>query len=327
MKRAIVISLVAVACHSPSAIVAHDGDVIDVPQAIDVPPAIDGPPDAAPNDYNLDGPDSVSTFTAMVTNGSRTFTENVYLPGAAGMHPVVVLSPGLQQPAAAYHDYGHRLASYGIITLVRDDPGLAENSADVAADISYVVATWLPAANADTSSMLAGRVDLAHVGLAGHSRGGKSSLIALELGAAGRVNAWFGLDPVDAAFINGGVQARDQLASIGIPTAFLGTSVVGVCNAVADSYQVLYAVAPSPSVALTAVGAGHTQLEDPASCVACAICAPGTADGQVVLAYSVRYLVAFFARELLGDTNVGSTFDGAGAAADIAAGLIQRVSK
>jgi dienelactone hydrolase len=327
MIRAIAISLVAVACHSSSGSVAQDGDVIDVPRMIDSPPAIDAPPDAAVNDYNQDGPDSVTTFAVMVTTSGRAFTENVYLPGAAGSHPVVVLSPGLEQPAAAYHDYGHRLASYGIITLVRDDPGIVENSADVAADISYLVATWLPAANADASSMLAGHVDLAHVGLAGHSRGGKSSLIALELGAAGKVNAWFGLDPVDAAFINGGVQARDQLANIGIPTAFLGTSVVGVCNAVADSYQVLYADAPSPSVALTAVGAGHTQLEDPASCVSCAICAAGTADGQVVLAYSVRYLVAFFARELLGDSHVGPTFDGAGIASDIAAGLIQRVSK
>ena len=133
------------------------------------------------------------------------------MPGTEGIHPVVVLSPGLQQPAAAYHDYGHRLASYGIITLVRDDPGLLVNSADEATDISYVVATWLPAANADATSMLAGQIDLAHVGLAGHSRGGKSSLIAAETGAAGKVGAWFGLDPVDAAFINGGVQARDQI--------------------------------------------------------------------------------------------------------------------
>jgi Chlorophyllase enzyme len=325
MNRVIAGLLVAAACHSPP---PPPGENHDSSIAIDVTTQHDtAPVDAAYADYNDDGPDAVTTFTASVTNGSRTFTEEVYLPGAAGMHPVVVLSPGLEQPAAAYHDYGHRLASYGIITLVRDDPGLFENSADVGADISYVVATWLPAAQVDTSSMLAGHVDLSRVGLAGHSRGGKSSLIAAEAGAAGKVRAWFGLDPVDAAFLNGGVQARDQLAGIGIPTVFLGTSVVGVCNAVADRYQVLYAGAPSPSVALTAVDAGHTELEDQASCVSCDICAAGTANAQVVLAYSVRYLVAFFARELLDDGHVGATFDGAGAAADIAAGLVQRVSK
>ena len=323
MNRAIAISLVAVGCHSPSA--GQDGSVTDAPRAIDA--ALDAPPDAAFADYNVDGPDGVTTFTATVITPARTFVETIYLPDAAGPRPVVVLSPGLQQVAAAYHDYGHRLASYGIITLVRDDPGIAENSADVATDLSYVVATWLPAANADTSSMLAGRLDLAHVGLAGHSRGGKSSLIAVELGAAGKVSAWFGLDPVDAAFINGGIQARDTIAGIAIPTAFLGTTAVGVCNAVADNYQVLYAAAPSPSVSLTAVGAGHTQLEDQASCVACTICAAGTADSQVVLAYSVRYLTAFFARELLGDAHVGPAFDGAGAGSDVAAGLIQLTSK
>jgi hypothetical protein len=325
MNRLIAGLLVTAACHSPS---SPPGETRDGSIAIDVATRLDSAPaDAAYADYDHDGPDTVTTLTVMVTNGTRTFAEEVYLPGAAGVHPVVVLSPGLEQPAAAYHDYGHRLASYGIITLVRDDPGLFENSADVAADIAYVVATWLPAAQADASSMFAGHVDLARVGLAGHSRGGKSSLIAAETGAAGKVRAWFGLDPVDAAFLNGGVQARDQLAGIGIPTVFLGTSVVGVCNAVADSYQVLYAGAPSPSVALTAVDAGHTELEDQASCVSCNICAVGTADAQVVLAYSVRYLVAFFARELLDDGHVGATFDGAGAAADIAAGLVQRVSK
>jgi hypothetical protein len=53
----------------------------------------------------------------------------------------------------------------------------------------------------------------------------------------------------------------------------------------------------------------------------------GTANPQVVLDYAVRYLTAFFARELLGDSSVGTTFQGAGATADLAAGLIQVTSK
>jgi hypothetical protein len=47
------------------------------------------------------------------------------------------------------------------------------------------------------------------------------------------------------------------------------------------------------------------QLEDQASCSACGLCTPaGTADSAVVLAYAVRYMTAFFARELLGDARV-----------------------
>ena len=53
----------------------------------------------------------------------------------------------------------------------------------------------------------------------------------------------------------------------------------------------------------------------------------GTANQQVVLRYAVRYLTAFFARELLGDASVGKTFQGAGATADEAAGLVQITSK
>jgi len=45
------------------------------------------------------------------------------------------------------------------------------------------------------------------------------------------------------------------------------------------------------------------------------------------VAYSVRYLTAFFARELLADVSVGGAFEGAGAAADVNAGLIEISSK
>jgi hypothetical protein len=41
----------------------------------------------------------------------------------------------------------------------------------------------------------------------------------------------------------------------------------------------------------------------------------------------VRYLTAFFARQLLGDASVGAAFQGAGAAQDEAMNLIQLVSK
>ena len=79
---------------------------------------------------------------------------------------------------------------------------------------------------------------------------------------------------------------------------------------------------------IVGVGAGHTQFEDPAGCAACALCTPGgTANGAVVLATAVRYLTAFFARELLADPAVGATLQGAGSAADVAAGVITLNSK
>ena len=124
--------------------------------------------------------------------------------------------------------------------------------------------------------------------------------------------------------------ARTQLGAIGIPTVFDGASVPTSCSPATDNYAVLYAVAPSPSVELTWVGASHTQFEDPATCNACGLCSPSgavTADPTVVLSHSIRYLTAFFARELLGDASVGATLDGAGAGADVATGVLRRSSK
>jgi hypothetical protein len=85
----------------------------------------------------------------------------------------------------------------------------------------------------------------------------------------------------------------------------------------------LYRYAAPGTVMITAVGADHTMFEDPANCSLCWLCSKGPADGSEVLAYSVRYLAAFFARELLKDRRVGSKFEGAGAAEDINAGRIE----
>jgi hypothetical protein len=62
-------------------------------------------------------------------------------------------------------------------------------------------------------------------------------------------------------------------------------------------------------------------------CTFCGLCSPGKADGAVVLDFSVRYLTAFFARELLDDDSVGAAFEGAGAADDTQAGRVTVRSK
>jgi hypothetical protein len=206
--------------------------------------------------------------------------------------------------------------------LLTNDPGVLTNTADIVPNAVYVVDTWMPAT-------FGGKLDPSRVGLAGHSRGGAVSLLAAELGLKGKVVAWFGLDPVDNQFlITPGMFARTDLPNIGIPTGYLGASVISNCAPEADGYSMLYPLSPSPSVLVLGLGAGHTQLELASACTGCGICAPaGTADGDVVLAYAVRYFTAFFARELLGDTSVGAAFEGAGASADIAAGLVTVTSK
>lgn len=336
MRRALVLAFALVACGGSSAVPNDGGNNTDA--AEDASPADSGAPrDAAVFDapadaaatlgkYDKDGPDSVTTATAQLTSGPSTFTERLWVPGSSGPHPVVSLSPGLQQPAIAYAPYGKRLASWGFVVMMRDDPGVLVQTPTVAADLAYAIGTWLPAANADAQSPLFGKVDAARVGLAGHSRGGQATLVAAEGGLKGKVKAWFGLDPVDSNVSN--AQARTNLPQIGIPTTFLGATVSGACSPMADNYTVLYGLAPSPAVRIDGLGAGHVQFEDPATCVLCGLCSPaGTADSAVVLAYSVRYLTAFFARELQSDASVGAAFQGAGAALDVAANRVTIASK
>jgi dienelactone hydrolase len=193
-------------------------------------------------------------------------------------------------------------------------------------DVSYIVTTWLPSQNADSTSPLFGKVNVAAIGLAGHSRGGYVSLLAAEQGVLGKLKGLFGLDPVDTT-----PSATTAIATIGVPLAFIGETTdstgTSACAPAADNYQVFYADAASPITAITAVGADHTMFEDAASCTLCTLCTAGTASQPAVLAYSVRYLTAFFARVLEGDTSVGETFDGAGAQSDIASGAIAVESK
>jgi dienelactone hydrolase len=283
-------------------------------------------PGGGAHDYGQDGPDAVTMKSFTVSRNGSTFTEIGWIPTSSGAHPVVILSSGLQQPAAAYAPYGKRLASWGVIALLRDDPGILGQTSTVVDDVAYLANTWLAAQNADSSSALFGRVDTGRVGLAGHSRGGQVSLLAAEGALKGSTKAVFGLDPVDGSM--SGATARGAMATIGVPIAFIGettdSSGSSACAPAADNYQVLYTAAATPALAITAVGADHTQFEDPASCSFCTLCTAGTADGKVVLAYSVKYLMTFFARELNADASIDATL---GSAGDVAAGLVSVQSK
>jgi dienelactone hydrolase len=295
--------------------------------------------------YNADGPYAVTTAVLAVPSPDGTFTTTAYIPKdakAARPHPVVIFLSGFMQSGVAYAPYAKRLASWGIIAFLQDDPVIAyaprpkfpdETSPDnnpataemAVKAVSYQMSAWLPEINADGASPLHATVDTSRIGLAGHSRGAQIALLAAE-GLPGRVRGVFGLDPVDMSF--GAPKAGARLTNIGIPVAFIGETVDKFsCAPAWSNYQVLYDAAASPAVAITALDADHTMFQDPANCRFCSLCTKGTANPSTVLGYSVRYLTAFFARELLGDRGVGAAFEGAGATADVKAGLIQVASK
>jgi dienelactone hydrolase len=286
---------------------------------------------AGGSQYGADGPSGYTTSSLQVGGPNGTFTTTAYVPSGTSPMPVVILSSGLQQPAAAYAPYGERLASWGIIALLRDDPGvLGEGSPAIAADVSYEVSTWLSSMSTSASGALSGKVDVSRIGLAGHSRGGQVALMAAAQGAHGLLKGVFGLDPVDSSTDGGAGLAAAGIASIGVPIAFIGEttdSAASSCAPAGENYLSLYQAAASPIVSLTRIGADHTMFEDPGSCAFCTFCTPGSANATQVLADAERYLTAFFGRVLLGDASVGPTFGGAGAPADVAVGILQLESK
>ncbi len=300
--------------------------------------------------YDADGRHTVRIETLSVPSVNGSFATTAFIPSGRGPFPVVILSSGFLQKGDAYAPYARRLASWGIITLLRDDPtilsdlgqtvDLMESRPDrirkstladqtnatgatnrIASDLLYEFEWLVGAASSDPASPLYRMVDRDHIGLAGHSYGGQAALLAGEH-LHERIKGVFALDPVDLPF---GPQARDNLAAIGVPVVFLGEtadSSFASCAPSWSNYQMLYRYAASGAVMMTAVGADHTMFEDPANCSLCWLCSKGAANGTEVLAYSVRYLTAFFARELLKDRRVGNRFEGAGAAEDVNAGRI-----
>jgi dienelactone hydrolase len=315
--RVTTIAALLAACGSQSMHPAGDGSVTGDGSG--------GPPDVSPpanGTYDSDGPGTYAVTMHQIPAGGRTVNATMYMPDSPGKHPLVALACGSTQTAAGYVTYGKRLASYGIAALLMDDAGALVNTGDITPADAEVVTTWVPANFGD-------KVDLAKVGLAGHSRGGAVSLLLAEHELKGKVVAWFGLDPVDNQFGMAPRQyARTDMSKIGIPTAMIGASVISNCAPAADGYQMLEPLAPSPSTLIVGIGAGHVQFEPADGCSVCSICSPnGTADSAVVLAYATRYLTAFFARELLGDAGVGASFDGTLGPADVAAGRVTITAK
>ncbi len=301
--------------------------------------------------YDADGRRTVGIETLSVPSPNGSFATTAYIPRGPGPFPVVIVSSGFLQKGAAYAPYARRLASWGIIALLRDDPTIFSDLAQtvdltdrhpdrihkptlankigatgmtnrIASDLVFEFEWLVGAASTDPASPLYRKVDRDHIGLAGHSYGGQAALLAGER-LRKRIKGVFGLDPVDLPF---GPRARDTLAKIGVPVVLLGETTDSSMMSCAPSgynYQMLFRHAASGAVMIEAAGADHTMFEDPANCSLCWLCLEGSADAPTVLRYSVRYLTAFFARELLNDRRVGGRFEGAGAAEDITAGRIE----
>jgi hypothetical protein len=157
-------------------------------------------------------------------------------------------------------------------------------------------------------------VDASAIGVGGHSRGGKATILATTRDA--RIKATFGIDPVDA--VGPGQSPSPENPSVTpelmglvkVPLGLIGSEYGGtgtfpgapICAPTADNYSA-YATAATAASALHTwliPKSGHNDFADPLPGLASLACVPGD-DPTVTRARVKTLATAFFKRYLAGD--------------------------
>ena len=200
--------------------------------------------------------------------------------------PVLVMQPGMGQAVPGYTVLAENLASHGYVVIGVNEPGssdlvvyadgsvaratprgsIADNAgpAEVARQMNALGPIWradavfvldqLERLNRDPASPFAGRLDLARVGLFGHSFGGASALAVCQQDSRCRAGADLDGTPLDA--------------SLGhpLPRPFLfvtegykhGCAADTSCRPLWQGYQ----EASGPAVLVSIAGARHSNFQD-----------------------------------------------------------------
>jgi len=268
------------------------------------------PTDASPSDVAAPPADPGVAGPFTVTKSSRTlagFAVDVYTPSGASPLPLVLLSPGFLLEAKSFATTGQHLASHGYAVVIPTwgDNAFAPISHSTLADHVSALLDALLAAGATPS------IDPARVGVAGHSRGGKITILAAT--RDDRIGAVFGLDPVDAVGPLGAPTpdnpsvTPELMAGLVVPFAVIGSAKGGelhlgtTCAPTADNYRAYHdAATAAPARHLwVPTGSGHNDFGTDLGLLALA-CKTGD-DAAATRAFAHAKLVAFFRVYLDGD--------------------------
>ncbi|MBA3502547.1 MAG: dienelactone hydrolase family protein [Deltaproteobacteria bacterium] len=263
--------------------------------------AVDAP--ASSVDPANAGAFAVTTEAASIPGSAagRTLPATIYRPtGAPTPAPLVVVSPGFRMARTQYASYASHLASWGFVVILADyaDTSFFPDHQKLGSDVKSVVDWAL--ARADLA------IAPAMIGAAGHSLGGKISVLAASLDP--RIKAVVGWDPVDS---NSPSVAPQLMTTLGAAVAVIGetTNASGggmPCAPGAENFQQFYAASPSPALQMTMNGADHMDWVDDPSCGVCGFCTAGTLAPDATRTASKRLDVAWLRRHLLGDTAMES---------------------
>ena len=313
---------------------APSEDVAD----IGAPEATPAPDPAEPGSFAFEV--STHTETLSIPGGAEDVLIVIYMPEGEGPFPLITFTHGFQLAPADYVSYGEHLASWGYIALLPQLPGgLLGGPTHV--DLKHYLGALLDWAEED-ESVLQSKVDLDRIALAGHSMGGKISLLLATEDP--RPLAVFGVDPVDAA---GGPMPVDNadfpsvtpqlMGDIVVPLVLLGETTNGSsdgallgqsCAPSEDNFQAYFEHAESPALEIDVLGASHMSfLDDPDCGLACFVCPKGSDDPATSRMLAQRYMVAFFNMVLRGDEGYRAYLTGEQMAADVDAGLVATQTK
>ena len=267
---------------------------------------------------------SLPTARGGLAPGSGT---TVYYPGTGtqiaatpATFPPIVVVHAFQLHATDYSVYGRMLASWGFVVLVGDhtDPFFAaDNEKEVQTTIGYF--DWLCAQNADSTSRFYGRLDVAKMGVMGHSLGGGAAVVAATRAASlGRVKACVALAP--AALTSSSSAAIPADTTTGYwPATLVVTGSQDAIVQPATSKASYFTPSTTTRTFLRFKGACHMNFADSVTGLA-VLGSDYNASTCVTAAEETRetrtYLVSWFLSRLKGDSRVSDYVDGKYAAVD-----------
>lgn len=261
-----------------------------------------------PIDLEAPGSEVVQTVAVEAGTTLRPVKLDCRSPGTSD-NPLVLFGHGFLIPPTQYDSYAQHLATHGFLACTVDFvTGLTPNHSLWATDYRAAIDALI-LADADPASPLFGKLDPEHIGLAGHSLGGKLAVLAAKEDP--RVKAVFGVDPVD-----GQEPDATDLLPLSIPLGVIGETIdataTGMACAPAEAnYTTFFDAAAAPALEITALGANHLSfLDEQSSCeLVCEFCNPATVPDAEVNALTRAYLVAFFGR-YLADRDYDSQLNG-----------------
>jgi chlorophyllase len=265
---------------------------------------------------------TVDTVEISADNSGSPVDAIVHTPATAGTYAVVVFQHGYSLENKYYDTILSRMASHGFVVVAPQmyDSGIFGGpTSKEEAKKAKTFYGWL---ETNLGSKLSVTPSFAHLGLAGHSRGGKVTWQALEMGYGGATSV-ASVDPVDGSGGpgGGGTMVTDGGLQASLPSLIIGTglgpqSKFGMaCAPDGRNHKQFYANAQSPSYHVVVTKYGHMDMLDKNnSCsVTCSACVEGPNDGKMRTT-TAAMLTAFFRATLQGTSGDRGTLSDKSAA-------------